>query len=74
MKVSWRSPEQKIRAKKTALKVKDVADLIGVHVDTIYDWAKAKRNPIPHFRIGATLRFDPALIAPWFESKQVNAK
>lgn len=64
---------EKIRSEKSALKVSQVATYLGCHTDKIYDLTNAKKNPIPHFRIGSMLRFDPVLVAEWFEQRQVTS-
>ena len=46
-----------------------LAALLGAHRQTIWTWTQ--QGTIPHLRVGARLRFDPARVADWLESKQV---
>jgi len=46
----------------------EVADLLGVPVDTIYQW-RYKRTGPPGFRVGRHLRFDPRAVCRWVESQ-----
>ena len=49
-----------------AIKVKELANLLGVSPMTIY--RQAKSGGIPSFRVGANLRFDPKMIARWLRN------
>ena len=49
-----------------AIKVKELANLLGVSPMTIY--RQAKSGGIPSFRVGASLRFDPKMIARWLRN------
>ena len=46
-----------------ALKIEEVADLLGLNQKTIERMARANR--IPSFKIGNQVRFDPRLLAEW---------
>lgn len=46
-----------------ALKIEEVADLLGLNKKTIERMARANR--IPSFKIGNQVRFDPRLLAEW---------
>ena len=46
-----------------------LAALLGAHKQTVWTWVLLGK--IPHLRVGSRLRFDPAGIADWLESKQV---
>jgi excisionase family DNA binding protein len=48
-----------------------IAAAIGCTAKHVYDLAK--RNQIPHYRIGALVRFDPQAIAEWLETCQIAA-
>ena len=47
------------------LKPKEVADLLGFEIKTIYNWVSERR--IPHSKIGGKLRFDEVVIRDWME-------
>lgn len=47
------------------LKPKEVADLLGFEIKTIYNWVSERR--IPHSKIGGKLRFDEVAIRDWME-------
>ncbi|WP_338696602.1 helix-turn-helix domain-containing protein [Streptomyces sp. Q6] len=42
----------------------DVADLLGVPVETIYQWRRKRTGP-KGFRVGRHLRYDPADVHAW---------
>ena len=42
----------------------DVAELLGVPVQTLYQWRRKRTGP-PAFRVGRHLRYDPAQIHIW---------
>lgn len=44
----------------------DVADLLGVPVETLYQWRRKRTGP-PAFRIGRHLRYDPARLRQWID-------
>lgn len=46
----------------------EVAELLGVPVDTIYQW-RYKRTGPPGFRVGRHLRFDPRAVRRWVEDQ-----
>ena len=52
-----------------ALKVREVADLLGVTPQHIYRMAATGR--IPSFRISGSVRFDPEELATWLRDKQL---
>jgi excisionase family DNA binding protein len=45
----------------------DLADLLGVPVDTIYQWRSRRVGP-RGFRVGRHLRFDPRAVQEWIDS------
>ena len=45
--------------------VADVADYLGVPVETLYAWRKRRTGP-PAARIGKHLRYDPRSVREWF--------
>jgi excisionase family DNA binding protein len=48
--------------------VEDVADYLGVPVETLYRWRKVKYGP-PAGRVGRHLRYDPADVRAWFREQ-----
>lgn len=45
----------------------DLADLLGVPVETVYQWRRKKTGP-RGFRVGRHLRYDPEDIRVWVAS------
>lgn len=58
-----------IRSKGCALTVNEVSSLLSIPIKSIYRLAKADR--IPSFKLGGSIRFDPIILADWYESKAV---
>ncbi|WP_405963221.1 helix-turn-helix domain-containing protein [Streptomyces sp. NBC_00723] len=44
----------------------DVAELLGVPVETLYQWRRKRSGP-PAFRVGRHLRYDPARLRQWVD-------
>jgi excisionase family DNA binding protein len=42
----------------------DLADLLGMPVETVYQWRRKGTGP-RGFRVGRHLRFDPADVSAW---------
>ena len=45
----------------------DVAELLAVPVQTLYQWRRKRTGP-PAFRVGRHLRYDPAQLHIWVAS------
>lgn len=45
----------------------DLAEILGVPVDTIYQWRSRRIGP-RGFRVGRHLRFDPRAVHEWVQS------
>ncbi|MFI1967832.1 DNA-binding protein [Streptomyces cinnamoneus] len=45
----------------------DVADLLGVPVETVYQWRRKRTGPCG-FRVGRHLRYDPEDVRVWITS------
>lgn len=45
----------------------DVAELLGVPVETLYQWRRKRTGP-PAFRVGRHLRYDPARLRQWIDN------
>ncbi|MFE5484530.1 helix-turn-helix transcriptional regulator [Streptomyces sp. NPDC056527] len=50
----------------------DVAELLGVPIETIYQWRRKRVGP-RGFRVGRHVRFDPNDIRAWVESQMEGA-
>ena len=61
--------EQLAQAKRL-LSVREVAELLGEHDDTIY--RRCKRGTMPHYRLGSLLKFEPAQVAKWLREHYVG--
>ncbi|MFH8662626.1 helix-turn-helix domain-containing protein [Streptomyces afghaniensis] len=44
----------------------DVAELLGVPVETLYQWRRKRIGP-PAFRVGRHLRYDPVRLRQWVD-------
>ncbi|MER7100133.1 helix-turn-helix domain-containing protein [Streptomyces humidus] len=44
----------------------DVAELLGVPVETLYQWRRKRSGP-PAFRVGRHLRYDPVRLREWVD-------
>ena len=42
----------------------DLADLLGVPLETVYQWRRKRTGP-PGFRVGRHLRYDPEQVRLW---------
>jgi excisionase family DNA binding protein len=56
-----------IKEKREALRVRDLAQLLGVSQQQIYKMAA--NGEIPSFRVANAVRFDPHEIAVWLKEK-----
>lgn len=56
-----------VEAKNEALRVRDVAQILGVSVQQIYKMAAT--GQMPCFRVASAIRFDPQIIAIWLREK-----
>lgn len=45
----------------------DVAALLGVPIETVYQWRRKRTGP-PGFRVGKHLRYDPDSLHRWIKS------
>lgn len=52
----------------TLLTVPELAELLGLHEKTVYDWAA--RGKLPCIRLGNRLRFSATDIARWVASRK----
>ena len=56
-----------IEAKNEALRVSDIARILGVSAQQIYKMAA--RGEIPSFRVANAVRFDPHVFGTWLREK-----
>ncbi|RLL45484.1 DNA-binding protein [Oceanobacillus piezotolerans] len=52
---------------KEVMNVKEIADYLGLHTDTVYDLVRD--NAIPHFKIGKRILFSKEAIENWIRSQ-----
>jgi excisionase family DNA binding protein len=58
---------QALQARDGALRAPELAKLLGVTRQHVYKMAA--EGAIPSFRVGAAVRFDPAMVAEWLRRK-----
>ena len=72
--LSMPSPEKDLASildqRRTAIRVAELARLLGFRQSAIYKMCEDAR--IPHYRIGASIRFDPHFTAAWLRMHQVG--
>jgi len=56
-----------IENKTEALRVRDVAPILGVSIQQVYKMAAS--GQIPSFRVASSVRFDPEDFAAWLKDK-----
>jgi excisionase family DNA binding protein len=61
---------EELRAKRTAITVKELAKILSLSEREIYKLAAS--NQIPHLKIGASVRFDPPAVVIWLEAKMLT--
>jgi excisionase family DNA binding protein len=61
---------EKLEKKAGALKVSEVAEVLGVTPQHIYKMAAC--GEIPSFRVSGAVRFDPGDIGEWLKKKQLR--
>jgi excisionase family DNA binding protein len=59
-----------LRCSPKALSLTQVADLLSLSRNKIYNLVRA--GQIPHLRIGASIRFDGQALASWLDRQQVQ--
>ena len=50
----------------------DLADLLGVPVETVYQWRRKQTGP-RGFRVGRHLRYDPEDVRAWVDTRMEAA-
>ncbi len=61
-----------LRKNTSYLTVKQVAQVLGKHPQTLYKRLREEPTYLPHIVDGDRLRFDPHAIADWIEARQVT--
>jgi excisionase family DNA binding protein len=59
-----------VEQRSEALRVRDVAPILGVSIQQVYKLAA--RGQIPSFRVASSVRFDPQLFANWMRQNYSN--
>ena len=54
------------------LTVRQVAELLGVHENWVYDHAAS--GDLPSYKIGGTRRFDPEEVHEWIDQQRENGR
>ena len=49
---------------------RQIATMLSVSLDTLYDWCK--QGALPHMRIDRSFKFDPVEIANWLEEREIK--
>ena len=57
----------RLRQSKGLLSVKQLAEALGSHPQTIYGWVTD--GQLPHIRVGSRLKFDGNVIADWLDRR-----
>lgn len=63
---------EQLRTRTTAMKVREVADLLNLDSDTVCRYAD--EGKIPAFKVGSRWRFDPEALAFWIEAQKVSSQ
>jgi excisionase family DNA binding protein len=53
-----------------ALKAKELATILQLDVNTVY--MHTRENRIPCFRIGTSVRYDPSVVAEWWDGQRIG--
>lgn len=61
---------ESLRSEHRLLTSRQIATMLSVNLDTLYDWCK--QGAVPYMRIGRNFKFDPAEIANWLEKREVK--
>lgn len=59
-----------LRRQTKAISIAQVAELLAVSRSKVH--AMVQAGKIPHYRIGATIRFDGQALAVWLDGQQVH--
>lgn len=62
---------ERLEKRISALRVSEVAELLGVTPQHIYKMAA--RGDLPSFRVSGAVRFDPGELSDWLKKKTLSA-
>jgi excisionase family DNA binding protein len=57
---------------KALLNVREVAQLLNVKENTVYDWVSS--NFIPHYKISKFVRFRETEVLQWLDKKRIKGR
>jgi excisionase family DNA binding protein len=60
----------KLMSFERALKARELAKILALDKNTVY--AHTRENRIPCFRIGTSVRYDPSVVAEWWDGQRVG--
>jgi excisionase family DNA binding protein len=60
---------EELKTKRSAMTVKEVAEILSLSQREIYKLAAS--NQIPHFKIGSSVRFEPSMVLTWLEERML---
>lgn len=49
-----------------------LAEKLGVVPATLFLWTRRQKNPLPYYKIGGLVRFDPLIVESWIMSCRVQ--
>ena len=61
---------EELKSTRSAMTVKEIANILRLSQREIYKLAAT--NQIPHFKIGASVRFDPSRVLVWLEARMMT--
>ena len=61
---------EELKSIRSAMTVKELAEKLSLSEREIYKLAAT--NQIPHFKIGSSIRFDPAAVLEWLEERTLS--
>jgi excisionase family DNA binding protein len=64
-----KSLPEELESKPGLLNVKDISQILGLHPETVRDWARQGR--LPHVRVGYAIKFDRHRIADWIRAREM---
>src|SRR5438093_13112519 len=70
--LSWLLRSEEGRAMESMLTARQVAELLGVHENWVYDHAAS--GDLPSYKIGGSRRFDPEELRDWIEQQRQNGR
>jgi excisionase family DNA binding protein len=62
---------EQLKSSKGLLSVREVAEALGSHIQTIYSWVE--EGKLPCFRVGGRIKFDGTAVADWLDRRTLGA-